>query len=312
MSENTKQVWAIIINPKSGKSKYRKQRKYLFGELKHAGIHFDYRVTKFAGHAIKIAKLFAERGYKKFLVLGGDGTMSEVINGIFSAETERTDDIRIAIIPRGTGNDWARFWGLTRDYKHATDIFLQAKSRFIDIGQVDYTLEGESTTHYFINSLGLGLDAKVVDLTHKLKRFTGSFSFLYTIALLGAVFTYRSRHLTLISDGKKQIENMFTMSIANGCYSGGGLKQAPNALPYDGLFDIMLARKPSFRDILSGLRYLFKGRLLEHPIITSLQANTLELHSNSDILMEADGILVYGTPPYRVKIIPNAIQMIVP
>lgn len=312
MSEITNQDWAIIINPKSGKKKYRKQRKYLFLKLKYAGVRFDYRVTKFAGHAEKIAKLFAERNYKNFLVLGGDGSVSEVINGIFSAEIDRTDDIRLAIVPRGTGNDWGRFWGLTRDYEHAIDVFLKAKSRVIDIGRVEYTLNDELTTHYFINSLGLGLDAKVVDLTHRLKRFLGSFSFLYTIALLGAVFTYRSRKLTMISNDKKQVENMFTMSIANGCYSGGGLKQTPNAVPYDGKLDIMLARKPSAREILSGLRYLFKGKLLEHPIVTSFQTHELELQCESGVLMEADGILVHGTSPYCVKIIPNAIQMIVP
>lgn len=259
MPETTIHDWAVIINPKSGKKKYRRQRKYLFLALKHAGIRFDYRLTKFAGHAIKIARLFAERNYKNFLVLGGDGSLSEVINGIFSAGIENTDDIRIAIIPRGTGNDWGRFWGLTRDYKHSTDIFLKAKSTHIDIGRVDYMQDGEEQTHFFINSLGLGLDAQVVDLANRMKRFLGSHSFLYTLALLAAVFTYRTRQLTIRSAEKKFVENMFTMSIANGCYSGGGLKQTPDAVPYDGLFDVMVARKPSFSEVFSGLRYLFKG-----------------------------------------------------
>lgn len=312
MAEVGLQDWAVIINPKSGKKKYRKQRRYLFMTLKHAGIHFDYRVTKFEGHATKIAKLFAERNYKNFLVLGGDGSLSEVINGIFSAEIERTDDIKIAIIPRGTGNDWGRFWGLTRDYKQSIDTFLKAKSIHIDIGRVDYTLEGEAETHYFINSLGLGLDAKVVDLTHRLKRFLGSHAFLYTVALIGAVFTYRSRKLTMLSNEEKFSKNMLTMSIANGCYSGGGIKQTPDALPYDGLFDVMMVRKASFAELLSGLRFLFKGKLHEHPVVTSFRTKEIELQAETDIQMEADGIMVYGSSPYRVNIIPNAIQMIIP
>ncbi|MDR3652481.1 MAG: diacylglycerol kinase family lipid kinase [Paludibacter sp.] len=304
--------WAIIINPKSGKKKFRQQRKYLFLTLKHAEIHFEYRVTKFAGHATKIAKLFAEKQYQNFLVLGGDGTMSEVINGIFSSDIKDTSSLKFALIPRGTGNDWGRFWGLTRDYNHSIDVFLKGKTQSIDIGKVDYELEGEKQTHYFINSVGLGLDAAVVNITHQLKRFVGSHSFLYTVALLGAVFTYRAHKVKIESKERKISDSMFTMNVANGCYSGGGMKQTPNALPYDGLLDVMMAKKPTFIDIIGGLRRLFNGKLLEHPIIESFQTQNLVVKSDKEALMEADGIIVNGTSPYAISIIPNAIQMIVP
>ncbi len=310
--EITPQTWAIIINPKSGKRKLRQQRKYLFLTLKHAGIHFEYRVTKFAGHAIKIARLFAERNYRNFLVLGGDGTISEVINGIFSANIENTSDLKIGLIPRGTGNDWGRFWGMTRDYNHSVEVFLKGKIHMIDIGKVDYELEGEKQTHFFINSVGFGLDAAVVNITHQLKKYVGSHSFLYTIALLRAVFTYKPHKVSLNSKENKLNDSMFTMNIANGCYSGGGMKQTPNALPYDGLLDVMIAKKPTFFDIISALRRLFNGKLLEHPVIESFQTQKLIVNSDNNALMEADGIVVNGSSPYSISIIPNAIQMIVP
>lgn len=312
MEEITPQHWAIIINPKSGKRKFRQQRKYLFLALKHAGIHFDYRLTKFAGHAIKIAKHFAEMQFQNFLVLGGDGTMSEVINGIFSANIEDTSSLRIALIPRGTGNDWGRFWGLTRDYNYSIDVFMNGKLQPIDIGKVDFELEGEKQTHYFINSVGLGLDAAVVNLTHRLKKYVGSFSFLYTVALLAAVFTYRPHKVKVDSSERKLNESMFTMNVANGCYSGGGMKQTPNALPYDGLLDVMIAKKPTFFDIIGALRRLFNGKLLEHPVIESFQTKKLLVQCDKKALMEADGIIVNGSSPYYISIIPNAIQMIVP
>ncbi len=312
MEEITPEHWAIIINPKSGKQKFRQQRKYLFLTLKHAGIHFDYRVTKFAGHATKIAKLFAERQFKNFIVLGGDGTMSEVINGIFSADISDTRSIKIALIPRGTGNDWARFWGLTTNSKQSVDVLINGKSQPIDIGKVNFELEGEKQTHYFINSVGFGLDAAVVNITHQLKKFVGSHSFLYTVALLGAVFTYRAHHVKIRSKEKDLTESMFTMNVANGCYSGGGMKQTPNALPYDGLLDVMLAKKPTFFDIISALRMLFNGKLLEHPVIESFQTQHLIVECDKNALMEADGIVVNGSSPYEITILPSAIQMIVP
>ena len=310
--EITPQHWAIIINPKSGKKNFRQQRKYLFLTLKHAGIQFDYRITRFAGHAIKIARLFAEKKFQNFMVVGGDGTMSEVINGIFSANIEFTHSLKIALIPRGTGNDWGRFWGLSRDYNHSIEVFLLGKTQFIDIGKVEYELEGEKQTRFFINSVGLGLDATVVNITHRLKKYVGSHSFLYTVALLCAVFTYRAHKILIRSKTNNLDENMFTMSIANGSYSGGGMKQTPKALPYDGLLDVMMAKKPGFFDIIGGLLRLFNGKLLEHPVIISFQTQSLLIDCHKNALMEADGILVNGTSPYSVRIIPGAIQMIVP
>ncbi|MBN2767438.1 MAG: diacylglycerol kinase family lipid kinase [Paludibacteraceae bacterium] len=310
--EITHNRWAIIINPKSGKKKFRKQRKYLFETLKNNEVEFDYRVTRFAGHASKIASAFVEQGYKNIMILGGDGTTSEVINGIFSANIEKTDDLNIALIPRGTGNDWGRFWGLTADYKKSTEVFLKGKTQLIDVGKVEYDMEGKMEAHYFINSIGLGLDAAVVNLTHRLKEVVGSHSFLYSAALLMAVFSYRPHKLKIHSKEKTLSHGMFTMNIANGCYSGGGLKQNPYALPYDGLLDVMIARTPRFTDIVGALAYLFRGKLLKHPIIESFRTRELLIQCDKNALMEADGIIVHGFSPFKVKILPNAINMIVP
>lgn len=310
--EITPQHWAIIINPKSGKKKFRQQRKYLFLTLKHAGIQFDYRTTKFSGHAIKIARYFAEKQYKNFMVLGGDGTMSEVINGIFSADIEDTSSLKFALIPRGTGNDWGRFWGLTCNYNHSIDVFLKGKIQSIDIGKVEYEMEGTKESHFFINSIGLGLDATVVNLTHRLKEIFGSHSFMYSIALLGAVFTYKPHKVRIFSDEKNVSDTMFTMNVANGCYSGGGMKQNPNALPYDGLLDVMMAKKPTLWDIITALLRIFNGKLLEHPVIESFQTQRLLVQCDKAALMEADGIIVNGFSPFNISIIPNAIRMIVP
>jgi len=310
--EITPQHWAVIINPKSGKKKFRQQRKYLFQKLKHLDIPFDYRVTRFAGHASKIARYFVERQYKNILILGGDGTVSEVINGIFDAEKVSTPELKIALIPRGTGNDWGRFWGLTSNYKKSIEVFLKGKTQTIDIGRVEYDMEGRKEAHYFINSLGLGLDAAVVNLTHRLKEIFGSHSFLYTVSLLLAVFGYRHHRVKIYTDERNISSNMYTMSIANGCYSGGGLKQTPDALPYDGWLDVMMAKRPKLRDIIGALYYLFKGKLLQHRLIESFRTRELLIQTDKKALIEADGIIVNGNSPFNINIIPQAIQMIIP
>ena len=105
----------IIINPKSGKKAFRAQRIYLWNLLRKRHQPFAYRVTKYAGHAIELARELVEKGYDELLVLGGDGTLSEAVNGIMRAEisAEQRATIRLGLMPRGTGNDWARYWSLT-------------------------------------------------------------------------------------------------------------------------------------------------------------------------------------------------------
>jgi diacylglycerol kinase (ATP) len=102
------------------------------------------------------------------------------------------------------------------------------------------------------------------------------------------------------------------MNIANGCYSGGGMKQNPHAVPYDGLLDLMMARKPSFKDIITGLPLIFNGKLLEHPVIESFRSQKISLRTQNGRYFEADGITVYYTPPVEVSILPGAIEMVVP
>jgi diacylglycerol kinase (ATP) len=310
MNENKR--WAVIINLKSGKKHFRIQMNYLLKTLEKAGIDYEHRITQFAGHAILIARHYARRGFTRFMVVGGDGTISEVVNGIFGTGIAFAQPPQIAMIPRGTGNDWARFWGLTRDYKHSIEVFLQGKTKQIDLGKVDFTLEGEQVSNYFINSVGFGLDAAVAHNTNRLKRYVGSHAFLYLIALLWAVFKFKPKPAHIVSDNKQIDDVLFTMNIANGCYSGGGMKQNPDAVPYDGQLDLMMARKPSFNDIITALPLVFNGKLLQHPVIESFRTNRITLHTQNGHYFEADGIVVYYAPPAEVSIIPGAIEMIVP
>lgn len=304
--------WAVIINLKSGKKNFRIQVNYLFKQLEKAGITYEHRMTQFAGHAVLIARNFTKNNFSNFLVVGGDGTINEVINGIFNTDIATKQPLKLALIPRGTGNDWARYWGLSRDYKHSIKTFLAGKNQTIDIGRADFSLEGEHQSCFFINSIGFGLDAAVAHNTNRLKRYTGSHAFLYLIALLWAAFKYKPKQAKLIA-AEKQIEDaLFTMNIANGCYSGGGMKQNPDALPDDGLFDVMMARTPTFKDIVTAIPMVFNGKILQHPVIESFRTTQLTLHSQNGHYFETDGIVVHYAPPVKITVIPAAIQMVVP
>ena len=315
MSEEiiTSNHWLVITNPIAGKRKFQEQSKYVLSELDKAQIPYYFKLTEYSGHAIEIAKYYAKNGCINFLVLGGDGSISEVVNGIFAAEIRNTTKIKIALIPRGTGNDWGRFWGLKKNDKESMKIFLKKNTKLIDIGKIDFISDiNQPESYYFINSIGFGLDATVADLTHRLKKFVGSFSFLYTIALLLAIFRYKSVLAELEINGKTYIQKLFTMNIANGPYSGGGIKQNPLALPYDGTFDMMVVEKPTLKDIFTALPKLFNGKLSKHSAIQSFQTNEISINIENNILVEADGIIIPNARNCKVSILPEAIQMIIP
>ena len=143
----------IIINPKSGKRAFRMQRLYLWKLLKSRRQPFVYRVTKYANHAIELAReLVEEKNCTQILVLGGDGTLSEVINGIMRAELspEQRAKIQFGLMPRGTGNDFARHWGLGKDFKRSLDIFFKGDSKPIDVGCVTYWRNNIEHHRYFL------------------------------------------------------------------------------------------------------------------------------------------------------------------
>lgn len=315
MSEEiiTSNHWLIITNPTAGKRQFQEQSRFVRFELDKAQIPYIFKLTEYSGHAIEIARYYAKRDCVNFLILGGDGSVSEVINGIFLAEPEDTSKIKIAILPRGTGNDWGRFWHLRKNDKESMKVFFKGKTKFIDIGKIEYLDKNqEDNIHYFINSVGFGLDAEVADLTHRLKKYVGSFSLLYTLALLLAVFRYKSTSAQVSINDKALNLKLFTMNIANGPYTGGGIKQNPFALPYDGIFDMMIAEKPNLKDVLTALPLIFNGKLTKHRIIQTFQAKEVNIEIEKEILVEADGIIVSNAHNCKVSLIPDAIQMIVP
>ncbi len=303
-------MWGIIINPKAGKKALRKQRKYLFKVLKEKGLKFEYHVTQYAYHAKEIARELVETGITRIMIMGGDGTTNEVINGIFTANIEDTSDIQVALIPRGTGNDWGRFWKLDKNYKNAIEVALNGKGHPIDIGQVSYYRNRELHKYFFINSVGFGIDHYVLHLASKLKHYVGSHSFLYTIALILSIFRYKSKRLTIAYNDTKFRKNLFTMNIGNGPYSGGGIKQNPDADPRDGVFHAMFVAQPSFKNIIGALPHLFNGKLTKVPIVETIVSDKITFKTNKYLPFEADGIEVTACGPFTVSVLHHKLQMI--
>ena len=302
----------IIINPKSGKRAFRRQRIYLWKLLRKRREPFVYRVTKYAEHAIESARELVERGCDEILVLGGDGTLSEVINGIMRADIpeEQRAQICFGLMPRGTGNDWGRFWGLTKDYQKSLDRFFNGKKQPLDIGCITYWRNGIVHRRYFINSVGFGVDSLTCQWATTLKYYIGSHHVNYFFALLAAICAHKSQKIELIVDGKTIVNDMlFTMNIGNGPFSGGGIKQNPDADPRDGVFHSIFVQTPTFLQVLKAIPRLFDGRLTDLDFVHSFVGKEVEVNTRKHLMFEADGILENIMGPCRITCLHNALSM---
>ena len=308
---NFQLVLGIIINPKSGKKAFRAQRIYLWKLLRKRHLPFAYRVTKFAGHAIELAGELVEKGYDEILILGGDGTLSEAINGIMRARLtpEQRAKIQVGLMPRGTGNDWARYWNLTKNHKESLRRFFEGEGHPIDIGCVTYWRNNIEHHRYFINSVGFGVDPLCCKKAEQLKYYIGSHHVNYLFGLIGAIVQHKAQHMVLTVDGQQAVDDrLFTMNIGNGPFSGGGIRQNPEADPQDGIFNSMFIKKPTFAQVLKAMPNLFNGKLTELPFVYPIVGREIEISYRKHIMFEADGILENIIGPCKVTCLHHALQ----
>lgn len=302
--------WGIIVNPYSGKRRIRKDWIKIYRKLKHAEIHFTCQLTEYEGHAIELARNYISQGFKNIIIVGGDGTINEVVNGIMMSGVN-TQDVSIAIIPYGTGNDWARYWNLNNKGKNIVEVLYNRARKLVDIGKIEFENNGKTEIRYFINGAGFGFDAEVCQRTAKLKKIYGGHSWIYVLALAISLISYKVTNMKIKGDMDNYDENIFSISVGNGCFSGGGLCQTPSAKPFDGIFHSTVIRQFALKDIPSMLRSLFSNCLDSHERCYSMETQNIHVVLSKLVYVETDGVLLPKVHKYKISIIPSAINMIV-
>lgn len=305
--ENNK--WCAILNPYAGEKLLNKDLKKIHECIKELELDIDLVWTQYKGHAAKIAQECVEKGCLNLVVFGGDGTLNEVVNGVFSSSIENKSDACIALVPYGTGNDWGRFWGITRNLKDSLSLLKTGKKKLVDVGKA--TLSGN--TSYFLNAIGMGFDAEVIKVASAIKNHLLSGGWIYSLAVFIAVFVHKSLKMSVFCDGKEVLnERVYTISVGNGCYTGGGLKQTPDAVPNDEYFHVTVVKKLSFKAILLAIKHLFFGNLLDHPCVESYKTKCFAFYSKIPFEIEADGVQLGKHSDVEVSVLPNALKFLAP
>lgn len=289
----------FIINPVAGNGRtleYVEKIKTLLGNKE------DYiiEITQREGHATELAKQYTSKQDYRVYAVGGDGTVNEVLNGM--AETKSS----LAIIPAGSGNDFARtIYPSKYDEKELLSRLLTAESRLVDLSKVE--------DKYFLNIASVGLDAEVASNANQIKkcRFIKG-EFAYILGIFKTLASFKINPLKVVIDKKIVLnKRILLMAVANGKYYGGGIKIAPKANVKDGQFDIYLVNDMGLIRILNVLPKLFKGTHEEVKEVEVYKAQQVKIWSKDPITVNIDGeIRKMGN--IHMQIIPKAISIVMP
>jgi YegS/Rv2252/BmrU family lipid kinase len=228
------------------------------------------------------------------------------VNGIAGA-----DGVELAVIPRGTGFDFVRTFGITRDLDAAIETALNGVVREIDLGVVSYrSWAGAESRSYFANVGSAGISGAIAKRANETTKALGG-KISYYWATLAVFARWQTGELRVSVDEETRAGKMIDLMVANGRYLGGGMMMCPEAEPDDGLFDVMLIGDVTKRDLLLVLPKTYRGKHLPHPRLEVLRGRVVTVDADEPLPVELDGEQP-GTTPARFEVVPRALRLLVP
>lgn len=301
--------WFVILNPHAGSGKGRKDKSEILRTLNQSEIQYELAISEYPKHTIQLTVQAIEEGYRKLIVAGGDGTLNEAVNGIFMQTACHPEEIIIGVIPVGTGNDWIKTFGVPNEYDSAVKIIKKGDTMLQDIGHITFKENDTTRICYFANMAGFGFDAMVAERTNRLKNQGKKGISLYLEALGSSFMNYKTEKALLILDDKVIDEMIFSVSIGIGKFNGGGMMQAPGAVPDNGLFQVTVIRKIGLFGILRNLAGLYSGAFVKDPRVSTHQASRVSISSAHNIAGEADGEIL-GDNKFKIGLFSQKLNVI--
>ncbi len=304
-------AWMVIVNPKAGSGRGLKDWPIISNLMYSHGLHFTCLFTEHKYHAIELTVKAINDGYRNIVAVGGDGTIHEVVNGIFIQKKVPTTAISLAVIPAGTGNDWIRMYGISKTYSEAVKSLVEKRTVLQDVARVTYFETRVQHTRYMANVAGLGYDA-VVNMKYNLLKDDGKYGkWLYLRSALHTFAKFSPVHFNIKVDGQEFYDGMiFSGAVGIGKYNGGGMQQTPYATVDDELMDLTVIKKMSKLRIARNFRTLYSGNIYSIPKVMHTQCKKIEIESIPESRIEIDGEAV-GTSPFSFELVPHAIKVVV-
>ncbi|MFO7657025.1 MAG: diacylglycerol kinase family lipid kinase [Bacteroidales bacterium] len=285
----------FILNPVSGTHRKDNIESLILGNINHDIYKPEVILTRYKGHAVKIAMKAVSEGVRKVVAIGGDGTVNEVASALVGTKCA------LGIIPGGSGNGLARYLGIPLIHKEAVRMLNNCSIRKIDAGLVN--------KNYFFCTCGIGFDAHVGKVFDKLEG-RGFLNYVKTAVI--EFFSYNPKKYKLFIDGIKIRERAFLVTFANAGQYGSNAYIAPAAQIDDGLLDICIMKPfPRFKWLLLGLR-LFNKTIDKSKYLLIFRGKEICVKRKKKYTIHIDGDPVKTKKNINVTVLQKALRVMVP
>ncbi len=289
-------TYHFIVNPTAGKGRSLHIAQELRKLLDSRHLDYDMVMTREAGHGVELAREAVRRGTQMVVSVGGDGTMNEVLQGI--AES----DAVLGLIPTGTGNDLARTFNISLDWRQALEQLLIGEPHPMDLGK--------DRDGYFAILVGVGFPADVMYHVNTMPTiFRGSMAI--TAGIIKTLSLLRPREMQITVDGQQWVSPVAGAFVLNTPFTGGGLRITPEAQPDDGWLDICLMTDMSRLELMRLLPKAYHGGHVGHPKVHMIRGRHVRVEADGHLPKVFDGN-VSGCAPIDAQILPGALKILVP
>ncbi|HET6602401.1 MAG TPA: diacylglycerol kinase family protein [Gaiella sp.] len=297
----------FLVNPASANGSTGRRWPELARRAAAAGLEGATLFSERQGHLAELAREAALDGAELLVVVGGDGSVNEVANGLAGLGRQP----EVAIVPRGTGWDFSRTFGIPRKVDDAVHVALEGDVRTIDVGRVSYRAwDGSDATASFANVASAGMSGAIAKRANETsKALGGKASYLWATF---AVFSgWEATEIEVVVDDERRTGRMFDVVVANGRFFGGGLQICPEAQPDDGVFDVLTIGDVTKRDLVQTMPKMYRGTHLPHPKAELLRGSSVTVTSETPLPIELDGEQP-GTTPVTFEVAAAALRLRVP
>jgi diacylglycerol kinase (ATP) len=298
----------FLVNPASANGATGRRWPELRRRAASVGLEGDTLFSERPGHLGELARDAVLGGASRLVVVGGDGTAHEVIDGLMRAGLG--DRAELSLLPLGTGKDLARSLRVPSRLDAAIDVARHGDVRAVDVGRATYTTADGQAEAYFANFAGAGISGAIAARANRTsKALGGKVSFFW--ATLAVFSRWKPAEMTIEIDGDVRQVLLLEALAMNGDYTAGGMWVAPEATPDDGLFDVVLIGAFSKPEFVTTFPKIYRGRHVSHAKVEILRARELRVDAPAPLPIVLDGEQP-GTTPVRFELVPAGLRIRVP
>jgi diacylglycerol kinase (ATP) len=299
----------FVVNPASANGSTRRRWPEIARQAAELGLTGRSLLSERPGQIAELARSASEDGATLIVAVGGDGTVNEAANGLLQVDPGKRAEL--ATIPRGTGKDFARSFGIPRDVQGALAAARSGATRVVDVGRASFTAwDGSPAESYFTNFAGAGISGAVAARANtSSKALGGRASFFWATSTV--FMRWKNSEYTVEIDDERRSGKMLEVIAAIGSELAGGMRLTPDADPSDGLFDVVLIGDVTKLDFLTTSPKLYSGRYVAHPRVEALRSASVTVEAAEPLPLELEGEPL-GTTPARFTVAPGALRVRVP